>query len=115
MVSRIPQIALLILILLANIRPDTLSQEQAGSASLPASEAVAEAESLYLEAVKLAESRYFDRAHLKLFEALKIWERTNHFERAVQSLIQIAEYDLKASRWQDALRCYRNALQFPPS
>lgn len=69
------------------------------------------AEELYQEAIRLMEGRSFHLAHLRLFEAVQIWQQINHTEQAAQALVHLADLDRQSARWQDALTCYRQALQ----
>ncbi len=70
------------------------------------------AELLYQQAMKFVEDKSFPLAHQRLFEAVPLWQQAHRTARAVQSLTHLAEVDQRAGRWQDALKCYRAALQF---
>src|SRR5262245_25369161 len=73
---------------------------------------VSEAEALHQQAMQLIDAGQYGLAHTRLFEAVRLWKQAQQSERAIQVLLQLAEADRKAQRWQAALQCYRQVLQF---
>lgn len=72
-----------------------------------------EAEALHQQAMRLIKAGKYGLAHARLFEAVQLWRQAHQSERAIRALLRMAEDDRKAYRWQAALQCYRQVLQFP--
>jgi CHAT domain-containing protein len=70
-----------------------------------------EAEALYQHAEALMKAGDYEAARSKLFEAVQLWQQAHQSERAAQALLEIGERHSRASRWQDALQCYRQLLR----
>jgi CHAT domain-containing protein len=99
--------------LLAAPSQHALSQKTVEPGANKASDHESEAEALYQQAMRLLEIGRYGQAHAHLFEAVRLWRQSHQSERAIRALLHLAEDDRKAYRWQAALQCYRQVLQFP--
>jgi CHAT domain-containing protein len=94
------------------IASDSLAFEQVdrGGSKHQSPETASQAEALFLNAMLLADTEERESARLQLQAAMRIWVQLREPGKAAKAALQMGDIYKQARKYQDALNCYRQAL-----